>query len=64
MPAMGGVVGLRAKKGKEEELRKDLIAVVEPSRKEEGSMRYELFADESDPGHFVFVEHWASPEAQ
>ena len=58
------VVSLRATKGKEEELRRDLIAVVEPSRKDEGNLRYELFGDEDNPGHFVFVEHWASPEAQ
>lgn len=58
------VVSLRAKKGKEEELRRDLIAVVEPSRKDEGNLRYELFVDENDPGRFVFVEHWASAEAQ
>lgn len=58
------VVSLRAKKGKEEDLRRDLIAVVEPSRKDEGNLRYELFVDEDNPGHFVFVEHWASADAQ
>lgn len=58
------VVALYAKKGKEAELRRDLIAVVEPSRKEEGSLRYDLFVDQSDPARFVFVEHWASAEAQ
>jgi quinol monooxygenase YgiN len=41
-----------------------LIAVVEPSRKEEGSLGYDLFVDQSDPGRFVFVEHWASREAR
>ncbi|MBR1187985.1 antibiotic biosynthesis monooxygenase [Bradyrhizobium sp. AUGA SZCCT0240] len=58
------VVALHAKAGKEDELRRDLIAVVEPSRSEEGNLRYELFVDQSDPRRFVFVEHWASPEAQ
>jgi quinol monooxygenase YgiN len=58
------VVGLRAKKGKEDELRRDLIAVVEPSRKEEGNLRYELFVEQSDPGLFVFVEHWATAQAR
>ncbi len=56
------VVGLKAKQGKEQELRRDLTAVVEPSRKEDGNLRYELFVDQSDPGLFVFVEHWASTE--
>ena len=58
------VVGLRAKQGKKAELRRDLIAVVEPSRNEKGNLRYELFVDQSDPGLFVFVEHWTSLEAQ
>lgn len=58
------VVGLKAKKGKEEELRCDLVAVVEPSRKEKGNLRYELFVDQTDPGLFVFVEHWATAEDQ
>jgi quinol monooxygenase YgiN len=58
------VVALRAKQGKEDELRRDLIAVVEPSRKEKGNLGYDLFVDQSDPGRFVFVEHWASREAR
>lgn len=64
---MSGVfiaVGLRAKQGKEEALRRDLIAVVEPSRREAGSLRYDLFVDQGDPGHFFFFEHWASREDQ
>lgn len=56
------VVALRAKPGKEDALRRDLAAVVEPSRKEDGSLRYDLFVDQNEPGRFVFVEHWASRE--
>lgn len=58
------VVALQAKAGKEDELRRDLIAVVEPSRNDEGNLRYELFVDQGNLGRFVFVEHWATPEAQ
>jgi quinol monooxygenase YgiN len=54
------VVALRAKPGREDELRRDLAAVVEPSRKEEGSLGYDLFVDRNDPARFVFVEHWTS----
>lgn len=56
------VVGLKAKDGKEGDLRRDLAALVAPSRNEDGNIRYELFVDQSDPGRFVFVEHWASQE--
>ncbi|CAM5187629.1 hypothetical protein BTHI11S_00193 [Bosea thiooxidans] len=56
------VVALRAKPGKEDALRRDLAAVVEPSRKEDGGLRYDLYVDQNEPGRFVFVEHWASRE--
>lgn len=58
------VVALLAKEGKETELRRDLAALVEQSRKEDGNLRYELFVDQSNPRRFVFVERWASPEAR
>lgn len=58
------VVGLKAKAGKEDELRQDLSVLVEPSRKEEGNLRYELYEDQDEPGRFIFVEHWASLETR
>ena len=58
------VVGLKAKQGKEDELRRDLSALVEPSRYEDGNFRYDLFEDQDQPGRFVFVEGWASTEAR
>ncbi|MES2174867.1 MAG: putative quinol monooxygenase [Pseudomonadota bacterium] len=58
------VVGLKAKAGKMDELRGDLSALVEPSRGEDGNIRYDLFEDLNDPGCFVFVEEWASVEAR
>jgi quinol monooxygenase YgiN len=58
------IASLYAKAGAENDLRRDLVAVVEPSRKDEGNRRYELFADQNDPRRFVFVEHWAEKEAQ
>ncbi|EHP41065.1 antibiotic biosynthesis monooxygenase [Cupriavidus basilensis OR16] len=53
-----------AKPGREADLREKLTAVVEPSRKDRGNLRYELFEQLDDPGRFVFLEHWASEEAQ
>lgn len=58
------VVSIYAKEGKEEELRHDLIAVVGPSRRDEGNLRYELFIDRADPRRFVFVEEWSDRKAQ
>ena len=58
------VVALQAKAGKEDELRRDLAALVELSRNEDGNLRYDLFEDQDQPGRFVFVEEWASLEAR
>lgn len=57
-------VSLYAKEGREDELRASLIAVVAPSRKDEGNLRYELFADQNDPRRFIFLEHWANQGAR
>jgi quinol monooxygenase YgiN len=58
------VAVLYSKQGQENQLRVDLTAVVEPSRRDEGNLRYELFVDQSDPRRFLFVEHWADPASQ
>lgn len=58
------VVGLTAAAGKEDELRQDLSTLVEPSRNEAGNLSYDLFEDVDQPGRFVFVEGWASIQAQ
>ena len=39
------VVGLKAKAGAEDKLRQDLSVLVEPSRAEDGNLRYDLFED-------------------
>ena len=49
-----------AKSGKEEELRKELLALVEPTRKEEGCVQYDLHVSTDTPGRFVFYENWTS----
>ena len=58
------LVVVYAKAGREAELREKLEVVVEPSRRDAGNLRYELFAQQDDPRRFVFVEHWESPQAQ
>ncbi|USX26807.1 antibiotic biosynthesis monooxygenase [Oxalobacteraceae bacterium OTU3CINTB1] len=58
------VFGLKAKEGKADELRVDLSRLVEPSRNEDGNIRYDLLEDKDAPGHFVLVEEWSSAEAR
>jgi len=48
--------------GKESELESALAALVEPTRKEAGCLRYDLFRALDGSGDFVFVEEWESVE--
>ncbi|MFD2346627.1 antibiotic biosynthesis monooxygenase [Sinorhizobium terangae] len=64
MPEIHVVAVLYAKQGTEDEVRRDLTVVAETSRKEDGNLRYELFADQNDPRRFVIVEHWRDEGAQ
>lgn len=32
--------------------------LVEKTRQEELCIAYDLFADQKDPGHFIFIEEW------
>ena len=57
------VVEFRAAPGKVDELRAALLAIVPPSRAEEGCLRYDLHVDREDPDVLAFYEVWASPEA-
>jgi quinol monooxygenase YgiN len=51
-----------AKKGSEEEVRKNLLSQVEPTRKEEGCINYDLHQSKDDPTKFMFYENWISKE--
>ena len=44
-------------------LRETLINLIEPTRREPGCLRYELWHNASDPTDFTFVEEWASEAA-
>jgi quinol monooxygenase YgiN len=49
-----------AKPGKENELRKLLLGLIGPTRKDKGYVQYDLHADNENPLHFFFVEKWTS----
>ncbi len=52
---------VKAKDGKERELREQLLELVKASRTEEGIELYELF-ETTDGGEFLFSEQYAGPE--
>jgi quinol monooxygenase YgiN len=56
------VATMRARPGKEEELRTMLSSVVTPSLGEEGCRTYALHQGVDDPSVFVFYENWTSRE--
>ena len=53
---------MKAKAGREDDLRRAVMALVEPSRKDEGCVQYDLHVHTKDPGRFVFYENWTSAE--
>ncbi len=57
------VARVRAKPGKEEQVREALMALVEPTRKEAGCINYDLHRSQEDAALFLFHENWISREA-
>ncbi|MFB3829234.1 MAG: putative quinol monooxygenase [Bryobacteraceae bacterium] len=56
------VAEMQAKPGKEEALKQQLLALIEPTRKEEGCVQYDLHVGTDSAGQFVFYENWTSRE--
>jgi quinol monooxygenase YgiN len=56
------VAEMKAKPGREEDLRRALLALVGPTRPEAGCVQYDLHIHTRDLGRFVFYENWASEE--
>ena len=56
------VATMRAKEGKEQELRELLESLIEPTRAEDGCHTYALHQGAQDPSVFVFYENWTSQD--
>jgi quinol monooxygenase YgiN len=56
------VAELQAKPGREEDLRRAVLALIGPTRQEDGCVQYDLHVHTNDPGRFVFYENWTSRE--
>ena len=57
------VAHIHAAPGHEAVVREALESFVEPTRAEEGCLRYDLFQDITDPLKFTFIEEWTSEAA-
>ncbi|MCK4885857.1 MAG: antibiotic biosynthesis monooxygenase [Planctomycetes bacterium] len=53
----------KAKPGMEEEVKKELMALIGPTRSEEGCVQYNLHQSADNPSVFMFYENWISQEA-
>jgi quinol monooxygenase YgiN len=57
------VAVLTIREGTEDEMRAALAARVSPSRQDPGNLRYELYADRTEPRRFVIGERWTDEAA-
>lgn len=57
------IANMKAKPGKEQELRQALEALIEPTSREDGYVNYDLHQAVDDPGVFYFYENWESEAA-
>jgi len=56
------IATMRARAGKEDELRQALVDLVEPTSQEDGYVTYDLHQGVEDPALFCFYENWESGE--
>lgn len=54
------VARVRVKPGKEAEVQRTLLGLVEATRKEAGCLNYDLHVSQDDPALFLFYENWTS----
>jgi quinol monooxygenase YgiN len=54
------VAQIKAKPGKEAQVRQELLSLVAPSRKDPGCMNYDLHQALDNPALFLFHENWTS----
>jgi quinol monooxygenase YgiN len=57
------VATFQAKPGKEAELKKALLTLIAPTRKENGCINYDLHQSREDAGKFLFHENWTTKAA-
>jgi len=56
------VARIKAKSGKEEEVKKELKALIEPTRSEPGCINYDLHEAADEPSLFMFYENWKTKD--
>ena len=57
------VARIVAKADSVDDLKRELLKIVEPTRKEDGCIDYNLHQDNDNPAVFVFYENWRNEQA-
>ena len=57
------VAEISAKPGREDELKRLLLSVIEPTRAEAECIQYDLHVSTDNPANFVFYENWKDAAA-
>ena len=60
MSGLTVVARIAAKKDSVEEVKNELLKIVEPTRDEQGCIAYVLHQDNDDPALFIIYENWES----
>jgi quinol monooxygenase YgiN len=63
MSELSVVAILMVREGTEDEMRGALAALVPPSRTDQGNLRYEMYADQTESRRFVIVQRWTDETA-
>jgi quinol monooxygenase YgiN len=56
------VARIKARAGKEDQVMRELLALIPPTSREPGCISYDLHRALDDPGLFMFYENWCSRE--
>lgn len=56
------VARIEAKKERIDLVKSELLKLIEPTRKEQGCIQYDLHQDNDNPEYFLFFENWESRE--
>ena len=54
------VARFKAKPGKEEQVKRELLKLLAPTRAETGCLNYDLHESLGNPAEFLFHENWAA----
>jgi len=51
---------IKAKAGREEDVLREILSLIEPTRSEDGCINYDLHRAQDDPALFCLYENWRS----